>query len=52
MVGEVDMTKEAANLQRFIHNFLDHPRVSFPHAVASLFGPVILVEHWVGGVEI
>jgi len=52
MVGQVDMTKEAANLIKFRHNFKDHPEVSFPEPLVELCGSDVLVEDWVDGVGI
>ena len=52
MVGQVDMRKEAANLDKFRQNFRDHPRVFFPAPFNQYCGSDVLVEDWIDGVGI
>ncbi|KAE8734227.1 AarF domain-containing kinase [Hibiscus syriacus] len=60
MMSQVDLAREAANLNRFIYNFRSWKDVSFPKPVYPLVHPAVLVEtyeqgesvaHYVDGFE-
>jgi aarF domain-containing kinase len=42
--GQVDLTLEAAHLQRFIYNFRKWKNVSFPVPIYPFVHPTVLVE--------
>ncbi len=42
--GQVDLTLEAAHLQRFIYNFRRWKNVSFPVPIYPFVHPTVLVE--------
>ncbi|XP_019193733.1 PREDICTED: probable serine/threonine-protein kinase abkC isoform X1 [Ipomoea nil] len=60
MMSQVDLSREAANLSRFIYNFRRWKDVSFPKPLYPLVHPAVLVEtfehgdnvlHYVDGLE-
>lgn len=44
VMQQVDLTLEAAHLQRFIYNFRKSKDVSFPTPIYPLVHPTVLVE--------
>lgn len=49
MMSQVDLSREAVNLHRFIHNFRRWRHVSFPEPVYPLVHPAVLVESFENG---
>mmetsp|Transcript_45749 Transcript_45749/g.115661 ORF Transcript_45749/g.115661 Transcript_45749/m.115661 type:complete len:683 (-) Transcript_45749:139-2187(-) len=49
---QLDLTREAANLARFNHNFRGWPNLSFPRPILPLVAPGVLVESYEEGVLI
>ncbi|KAH1091151.1 hypothetical protein J1N35_018408 [Gossypium stocksii] len=49
MMSQVDLAREAANLNRFIYNFRSWKDVSFPKPVYPLVHPAVLVETYEQG---
>ncbi|KAK2383161.1 putative serine/threonine-protein kinase abkC [Trifolium repens] len=52
MMSQVDLTREAAHLNRFIYNFRQSRDVSFPKPVYPLVHPAVLVEAYENGESI
>ncbi|KAK2436938.1 putative serine/threonine-protein kinase abkC [Trifolium repens] len=52
MMSQVDLTREAAHLNRFIYNFRQSRDVSFPKPVYPLVHPAVLVETYENGESI
>jgi aarF domain-containing kinase len=52
MMSQVDLTREAAHLNRFIYNFRQSRDVSFPMPVYPLVHPAVLVETYENGESI
>uniref|UniRef100_A0ACD5V1A8 Uncharacterized protein n=1 Tax=Avena sativa TaxID=4498 RepID=A0ACD5V1A8_AVESA len=49
MMSQVDLSREACNLHRFIHNFRRWRHVSFPEPLYPLVHPAVLVESFENG---
>lgn len=49
MTGQIDLLKEAENLQVFGKNFADNKRITFPRPLPSLSSSSVLVETWEEG---
>lgn len=52
MTKQVDLTLEAAHLQRFIYNFRKSKDVSFPTPIYPLVHPTVLVETYEEGLSV
>jgi aarF domain-containing kinase len=52
MTRQVDLTLEAAHLQRFIYNFRKSKDVSFPTPIYPLVHPTVLVETYEEGLSV
>lgn len=52
MMSQVDLAREAANLNRFIYNFRRYKDVSFPKPLYPLVHPAVLVETYEHGENI
>ncbi|KAL3503290.1 hypothetical protein ACH5RR_037739 [Cinchona calisaya] len=52
MMSQVDLAREAANLNRFIYNFRRRKAVSFPRPLYPLVHPAVLVETYEHGESI
>lgn len=52
MMSQVDLSREAANLSRFIYNFRRWKDVSFPRPLYPLVHPAVLVETYEDGENI
>jgi aarF domain-containing kinase len=52
MTRQVDLTLEAAHLQRFIYNFRKSKDVSFPAPIYPLVHPTVLVETYEEGLSV
>ncbi|KAG0574581.1 hypothetical protein KC19_VG273600 [Ceratodon purpureus] len=52
MTRQVDLTLEAAHLQRFIYNFRKSKDVSFPSPIYPLVHPTVLVETYEEGLSV
>ncbi|EPS65841.1 hypothetical protein M569_08936, partial [Genlisea aurea] len=52
MMSQVDLAREAANLNRFIYNFRHSKDVSFPRPIYPFVHPAVLVETYEQGANI